>query len=54
MAPAATKKRSFAIVYVPADTSEPVEDWQIEYTEKDEVDCLFKRLKVAVVTAAEL
>ena len=46
MAPTESKKRSFTIVFVPADVQEPVEDWQISYAKEDEVECLFKRLKV--------
>ena len=50
MAPTDTKKRTFIFVYLPADLTEPLEDWQITYTKEDEVDCLFKRLKVWSVT----
>ena len=50
MAPTDTKKRTFTFVYLPADVTEPLEDWQVTYTKEDEVDCLFKRLKVCFVT----
>ena len=46
MAPSPDQKRSFKFVFVPAELSEPLAEWQLAYTQKTEVDCLFARLKV--------
>ena len=37
---------SFKFVYIPADTSEEIQELSQEYTEQNEVQCLLDRLKV--------
>ena len=37
--------RSFKVVYIPADKSASVAEWNIEYNMATEVSCLLDRLK---------
>lgn len=46
--------RTFKFVFVPADVSEPLAEWQLSYTKENEIDCLFARLKACSSAAAQL
>jgi hypothetical protein len=39
-------QRSFKAVFIPADKSKMVEEWNIQYNNASEVSCLLDRLKV--------
>lgn len=40
------KTGTFKFVFVPADTTEPLQELSQSYTEQEEVECLLNRLKV--------
>ena len=40
------KRGSFKFVFIPAHTSEEIQELSQEYTEENEVQCLLDRLKV--------
>lgn len=41
----AEAKRSFQCVFIPADASQPLQEWRVEYDTATEVSCLIDRLK---------
>lgn len=39
--------RRFKLVFIPADTAEPLQQWELDMPEGKEVECLIDRLKAS-------
>ena len=39
-------KKKCKFVFVPAHITEPLEEWEVEYTEDQAVECLLDKVKV--------
>ena len=40
------QKKRAVFVFVPAHLNEPLEEWEVEYTEEQAVECLLDKVKV--------
>ena len=41
-----SQKKRAKFVFVPAHLNEPLEEWEVEYTEEQAVECLLEKVKV--------
>ena len=41
-----SQKKRAKFIFVPAHLNEPLEEWEVEYTEEQAVECLLDKVKV--------